>query len=64
MSDRTNNDLAALLTPAPSKGVQFSQAKILTWDRKQLRNTLEWRGITITDVPMIEGLNNLFPPAS
>lgn len=59
MSDRTNNDLAALLTPAPSKGVQFSQAKILTWDRKQLRNTLEWRGITITDVPMIEGLNNL-----
>lgn len=59
MSDRTNNDLAALLTPAPSKGVQFSQAKILTWDRQNLRNTLEWRGITITDVPMIEGLNNL-----
>lgn len=59
MSDRANNDLAALLTPAPSKGVQFSQGKILTWDRTNLRNTIEWRGITITDVPMIEGLNNL-----
>jgi hypothetical protein len=59
MTDRTNNDLAALLTPAPSKGVQFSQGKVLTWDRQELRNTIEWRGITLTDVPMIEGLNNL-----
>lgn len=59
MSDRANNDLAALLTPAPSKGVQFSQGKILTWDRDQLRNTIEWRGITLTDLPLIEGLNNL-----
>jgi hypothetical protein len=59
MTDRANNDLAALLTPAPSKGVQFSQGKILTWDRDELRNTVEWRGITLTDLPMIEGLNNL-----
>lgn len=59
MTDRANNDLAALLTPAPSKGVQFSQGKILTWDRNELRNTVEWRGITLTDLPMVEGLNNL-----
>ena len=59
MSDRVNNDLAALLTPAPSKGVQFSQGKILTWDRQNLHNTIEWRGITLTDLPLIEGLNNL-----
>jgi hypothetical protein len=59
VTDRVNNDLAALLTPAPSKGVQFSQGKILTWDRQELHNTIEWRGITLTDVPMIEGLNNL-----
>jgi hypothetical protein len=59
VTDRTNNDLAALLTPAPSKGVQFSQGKILTWDRIRLENTIDWRGITLTDVPMIEGLNNL-----
>lgn len=59
MSDRTNNDLAALLTPAPSRGVQFSQAKVLTWDNETLHNTLEWRGITITDVPLIEGINAL-----
>lgn len=59
MTDRTTSDLAALLTPPPSAGVQFSQGKILTWDREELRNTIEWRGITLTDIPMIEGLNNL-----
>lgn len=59
MTDRTTTDLAALLTPAPSTGVQFSQGRILTWDREELRNTIEWRGITLTDIPMIEGLNNL-----
>jgi len=59
MTDRTTSDLAALLTPAPSAGVQFSQGKILTWDRINLRNTVEWRGITLTDLPLIEGLNNL-----
>lgn len=59
MTDRTTSDLAALLTPAPSAGVQFSQGTILTWDRERLENTIEWRGITLRDIPMIEGLNNL-----
>lgn len=59
MTDRTTSDLAALLTPPPSAGVQFSQGKILSWDRIELRNTIEWRGITLTDVPLVEGLNNL-----
>jgi hypothetical protein len=59
VTDRTNNDLAALLTPAPSRGVQFSQAKVLTWNNETLHNTLEWRGITITDVPIVEGINAL-----
>lgn len=59
MTDRTTSDLAALLTPPPSAGVQFSQGKILTWNRERLENTIEWRGITLRDVPMIEGLNNL-----
>lgn len=59
MTDRTTSDLATLLTPAPSSGVQFSQGTILTWDRTRLENTIEWRGITLRDVPMIEGLNNL-----
>lgn len=59
MTDRTTSDLAALLTPPPSAGVQFAQGKVLTWEREELRNTIEWRGITLTDVPMVEGLNNL-----
>lgn len=59
MTDRTTSDLAALLTPPPSTGVQFSQGTILTWDREELHNTIDWRGITLTDIPMIEGLNNL-----
>lgn len=59
MTDRTNNDLAALLTPAPSRGVQFSQGKVLTWDNETLHNTIEWRGITLTDIPLVEGINAL-----
>lgn len=59
MTDRTTSDLAALLTPAPSQGVQFTQARVLTWDNETLSNTLEWRGITIRDVPLVEGINAL-----
>lgn len=59
MSDRMNNNLAALLTPPPSHGVQFSQGIIRHWDRIELRNQIEWRGITLTDVPMVEGINAL-----
>lgn len=59
MTDRPTSDLAALLTPAPSQGVQFSQARVLTWDNETLSNTLEWRGITIRDVPLVEGINAL-----
>lgn len=59
MTDRTTSDLAALLTPAPSAGVQFSQGKVLTWSNETLHNTIEWRGITLTDIPIIEGINAL-----
>lgn len=59
MTDRANNDLAALLTPPPSQGVQFSQGIILSWDNETLSNQIEWRGITLTDVPIIEGVNAL-----
>lgn len=59
MTDRTTSDFAALFTPPPSRGVQFSQARVLTWDNETLSNTLEWRGITIPDVPLVEGINAL-----
>lgn len=59
MSDRINNDVAALLTPPPSKGVQFSQGIVRQWDNEVLSNQIEWRGITLTDVPIFEGINAL-----
>lgn len=59
MSDRINNNIAALLTPPPSKGVQFSQGIVRQWDNEQLHNQIEWRGITLTDVPIVEGINAL-----
>lgn len=54
-----NDSIAAFLTPPPSKGVQFTQGVVLSWDNETLHNTIEWRGITITDVPMVEGINAL-----
>lgn len=59
MTDRTNSSIASLLTPPPSHGVQFSQGIIRQWERTELRNQIEWRGITLTDVPMVEGINAL-----
>ena len=59
MSDRANNDIAALLAPPPTHAVQFSQGIIRQWDHTELRNQIEWRGTTITDVPMVEGINAL-----
>jgi hypothetical protein len=59
MSDRNNANLASLLTPATPKGAQVTQGKILSWDREELHNQVEWRGITLTDVPLIEGVNAL-----
>lgn len=59
MTDRTNNSLAALLTPPPSHAVQFSQGIVRQWERGEFHNQIEWRGITLTDVPMVEGINAL-----
>lgn len=59
MSDRTNNNVAALLAPPATHAVQFSQGIIRQWDHTELRNQIEWRGITISDVPMVEGINAL-----
>lgn len=59
MTDRLNNDLAALLTPPPSKGVQFTQGVITSWERITGNNTVLWRDIPLTDVPFVEGVNNL-----
>lgn len=56
----SSESIAALLTPSPSAGVQFSQGTILTWDTgTTLSNSIDWRGVTLTDVPMVEGVNNL-----
>lgn len=59
MTDRTNISIASLLTPPPSHGVQFSQGIVRQWERTEFRNQIEWRGITLTDVPMVEGINAL-----
>lgn len=59
MTDRTNISIASLLTPPPAHGVQFSQGIIRQWERTEFHNQIEWRGITLTDVPMVEGINAL-----
>jgi len=59
MTDRLYNDIASFLTPPPSRGVQFTQGRVLTWDNETLHNTIEWRGITLTDIPLVEGINAL-----
>lgn len=59
MSDRINSELAALITPPPSTGVQFTQGRVISWDNELLGNQIEWRGITLTDVALVEGISAL-----
>lgn len=55
----SSESMAVLLTPSPSAGVQFSQGTVLTWDNETLHNSIDWRGVTLTDVPIVEGINAL-----
>lgn len=59
MSDRINSELAELITPPPSTGVQFTQGRVISWDNELLGNQIEWRGITLTDVALVEGISAL-----
>jgi hypothetical protein len=59
MSDRINSELAALITPPPSTGVQFTQGRVISWDNELLGNQIEWRGITLTNVSLVEGISAL-----
>lgn len=53
------DDLAPLLVPPPSAAVRYGQGKILTWDAETFANKVEWRGVTLTNVPVLAGVSAL-----
>lgn len=55
----SRSDLTPLLTPPPDEPVRFGQGKILSWDRETFENQIEFRGVTITDVPVMSGIEAL-----
>lgn len=49
-------DLAALVAPpTPFQGMRFSQGTIKSWDPETFENQIEWRGITLTNIPVLSG---------
>jgi hypothetical protein len=52
---RAASDLALQLVPPPSQAVQYGQGKLLSWDRDTFENEVEWRGVTLSNLPVLAG---------
>lgn len=55
----STSDLALLLVPPPSAAVRYGQGKILTWDPDTFDNTIEFRGVTLFNVPVLSSVQAL-----
>ncbi|MFW6091368.1 MAG: hypothetical protein ACODAF_05785 [Actinomycetota bacterium] len=53
------DDLSLLLQPPPSQPVRYGQGKLLAWDAETFENEISFRGITLTDVPVLSGAEAL-----
>ena len=52
-------DLATILVPPPTQAVTYGQGKILSWDPDTFENAIEWRGITLHNLPVLSGAEAL-----
>lgn len=59
MTNRERDLFSLLLSPATGGRVQFGQATVLAWDPTDFTNRVQWRGNTLTNLPIIEGMNAL-----
>ncbi|MGH9247987.1 MAG: tail fiber domain-containing protein [Acidimicrobiales bacterium] len=54
------DNLGPLLTPpVEGAGLRFSQGRILSWDPNTFENLIEWKGITLSDLPVAAGVDAL-----
>lgn len=59
MSSPTD-DLGPLLVPPLSgQGLRYGQGKIITWNAETFENQVEWLGVTLTNLPVMTGVDGL-----
>lgn len=59
MSSPTD-DLGPLLVPPPSgQGLRYGQGRIITWNTETFENQVEWLGVTLTNLPIMAGVDAL-----
>lgn len=44
-----------MLAEAPTPAVKYGQGRIVGWNPDTFQNTIEWRGSTFTDLPVLSG---------
>lgn len=59
MTTYSTDDLTPLIVPTDPGAMRQSQGRILTWDPETFENTVDWRGITLTNVPVKSGVDAL-----
>jgi len=47
------DDLASLLTAAPSAGMRYGQGQIIAWDAETFENVILWNGQPLTNLPVV-----------
>lgn len=51
------SDISPLLVPPPTTmGLRFGQATVLEWDNNTFENTVEFRGVTLENVPVLSSV--------
>jgi hypothetical protein len=56
---RSDNLIPLLVPPVSGKGLSFSQGVILSWDPDTFENTISWKNITLTNVPVLPSVDAL-----
>lgn len=56
----SSDDLGPLLVPPPfDRGLRYGQGRLLTWNTDTFENQVEWLGVTLTNLPVITGVDAL-----
>jgi hypothetical protein len=55
----SSEDLTPQLTPSLSRAVTFGQGLVLEWDPSTFQNVIEWRGISLRNLPVSGGFDGM-----
>lgn len=55
----STDDLASIFSPPPEATLRYSQGTVIAWEPGSGRNTIDWFGTTLENLPVVSGINAL-----